>query len=118
LLNQVLDEHSGWWDKYPGNYEHWRFSDGFNIGWEDAYAVFASAPARRNIPIAEIGYKGPWAKIRAAQHAQAKGSNSLWEFGMCTRSRGATAGLKRTFLEHGFKQGVDAARADFAQTYC
>jgi hypothetical protein len=63
--------------------------------------VFASAPARRNIPIAEIGYKGPWAKIRAAQHAQAKGSNGLWEFGMCTRSRGATARLKRASPEHG-----------------
>src|SRR5882762_11071531 len=37
-----IGEHIAYWSRYPSNYEHWRFSEGFYRGWDDAYTFFAS----------------------------------------------------------------------------
>jgi glucan 1,3-beta-glucosidase len=79
--------------------------------------MFASNGASAGHPVPELGYKGPWAKIRAAEHAQAKGASNLWEFGPCILLFIGFA-IVDLLAEHGFKQGIDSARADFAQTYC
>lgn len=77
--DKALQGHTSYWGQYKGKYEHWRFEDGFIRGWEDAYAFFSLTVGRS---ISEIGFKGQWAKRRAAAHAQEKGhSGSIWEFG-------------------------------------
>lgn len=73
--------HCAWWDsQYPGDYEHWRFADGFIQGWDDAYTFFALSYGGA-ATVSEIGFKGAWAKRRAAEHARQKGDKGLWEFG-------------------------------------
>ncbi|KAI5122109.1 hypothetical protein M0805_002231 [Coniferiporia weirii] len=95
--DKALREHSAYWDQHKGHYEHWRFEDGFIEGWEDAYAFF-SFDLGRSIP--EIGFKGQWAKKRAHKHSREKGhSNNIWEY------------------EHGFSQGVGAAKFALMETY-
>lgn len=77
-------QHSGYWSQYPGNYEHWRFSEGFMQGWDDAWSFFTSVsmlPPSASVP--ELGFKGPWAKKRVQAHVAAKGGNNLWEYGAC-----------------------------------
>lgn len=95
--DQALAQHTGYWSQYPGNYEHWRFGEGFIRGWEDAWMFFKSVsmlPPDASVP--ELGFTGPWTKIRVREHAAAKGSSNLWEF------------------EHGFNQGISTARDDLA----
>jgi glucan 1,3-beta-glucosidase len=75
-------QHQGYWSQYPGHYEHWRFDDGFLRGWDDAWLFFRSIsnlPASSSIP--ELGFKGPWLKVRLGEHTAAKGTGNLWEFG-------------------------------------
>ncbi|KAJ6485738.1 glycoside hydrolase superfamily [Mycena sanguinolenta] len=91
--NKALGEHTAYWSKYPGKYRHERFADGFAIGWDDAYTFFA-ASSRLDRPVSELGFVGAWAKTRTDDHS------SFWEF------------------EHGFRQGVKAARNDFQENYC
>jgi len=95
-------DHTAYWSQYPGKYEHWRFAEGFIRGWYDAYSFFASAcrgEGRYAIP--ELGFRGAWVKRRAGEHMGEKGGgNFIWEF------------------EHGFNQGLDAAKGDFAAIYC
>ncbi|KAI0667210.1 glycoside hydrolase [Trametes maxima] len=73
---KALNEHSGYWAQYPGDYEHWRFADGFTKGWDDAYA-------------------GPWTKRRTHEHTVEKGHTSVWEFehGFAQGLRAGTADL-------------------------
>ncbi|GJE85411.1 glycoside hydrolase family 5 protein [Phanerochaete sordida] len=95
--DQALAQHSGYWAQFPGNYEHWRFGDGFVRGWDDAWMFFRSiSMLPPDAPVPELGFTGPWAKIRAREHVAAKGASNLWEF------------------EHGFNQGVLEARNDLA----
>ncbi|KZT69105.1 glycoside hydrolase family 5 protein [Daedalea quercina L-15889] len=99
--NEASAQHSSHWSQYPGNYEHWRFADGFTEGWEDAWQFFfISSHTQRAGFISELGFKGPWAKRRSREHASKKGSSNVWEY------------------EHGFLQGVAAARVDFERMYC
>ncbi|OSD05049.1 glycoside hydrolase family 5 protein [Trametes coccinea BRFM310] len=93
--DKALAEHAGYWQQYPGHYEHWRFADGFARGWSDAYLFAALAPPGSKFA-EEIGFVGPWTKRRAREHVAQKGDASIWEF------------------EHGFKQGLRAATADMA----
>ncbi|KAH9836121.1 glycoside hydrolase [Rhodofomes roseus] len=97
----ALGEHSSFWSQFPGNYEHWRFADGFTEGWEDAWHFFfISSHTQRAGFISELGFKGPWAKRRSQEYISKKGSGNVWEY------------------EHGFSQGVSSAREDFVRTYC
>ncbi|KAI0779222.1 glycoside hydrolase [Irpex lacteus] len=93
--DKALGEHQGYWSRYPGHYEHWRFDEGFLRGWDDAWLFFrsiSSLPPNAFIP--ELGFKGPWLKMRLKEHTATKGTGNLWEY------------------EHGFPQGVQAARSD------
>ena len=38
--NSVAAHNSFWDSKYPGQYEHWRFANGWDIGFCDALAFF------------------------------------------------------------------------------
>lgn len=80
-----IAQHSGHWSQYPGNCEHWRFDEGFIRGWDDAWLFFGSVSMLPpDAPVPELGFTGPWAKIRAREHAAAKGGSNLWEFGAYT----------------------------------
>ncbi|CAL1698881.1 unnamed protein product [Somion occarium] len=94
--DKALGEHSSYWSQFPGKYEHWRFGDGFTLGWDDAWMFFSSVESLPpSSPVPELGFKGPWTKRRLEQHVQEKGGgNALWEF------------------EHGFSQGTIAAFND------
>ncbi|KAI8974824.1 glycoside hydrolase superfamily [Trametes punicea] len=93
--DKALGEHTAYWQQYPGNYEHWRFADGFTQGWDDAY-LFATLGPSSSGYAEEIGFKGPWAKRRAREYVAQKGASNVWEY------------------EHGLAQGLRAASADWA----
>ncbi|KAF8815625.1 glycoside hydrolase [Phlegmacium glaucopus] len=89
MKDDALEKHSRHWSQYPGYYDHSRFSSGFIVGWDDAYAFIQLTPIG-SITISEIGFKGAWAMKRTSDHGK-----SYWEF------------------EHGFMQGVACAVDDF-----
>lgn len=51
LMNSLISigEHTSHWSQYSGNYEHWRFADGFTQGWTDAYKFFGSSSFGREL---------------------------------------------------------------------
>lgn len=125
LILQPSDEHSSYWDQYPGHYEHWRFSEGFLKGWDDAWLFYSEASHARSASVPELGYKGPWSKRRAQEHARNRGSGNMWEFGKRLNCLVKLWQLMcliidrwRFRIEHGFLQGVAAARDDFDRMYC
>ncbi|KAI0821809.1 glycoside hydrolase, partial [Trametes gibbosa] len=95
----ALGAHAGYWQQFPGNYEHWRFAEGFTRGWDDAYLFASIAPAGEPY-VEEIGFVGPWKKRRLREHVAEKGGSNLWEF------------------EHGFLQGLRGGTADIAAAVC
>ncbi|KAH7908898.1 glycoside hydrolase family 5 protein [Hygrophoropsis aurantiaca] len=96
----ALGQHSSYWAQYPGHYEHWRFEQGFSQGWDDGY-LFLDSDFSNADTICEVGFTGSLAKRRVEGHIRETGSNrNVWEF------------------EHGLRQGVIAAKADFRQVYC
>lgn len=113
-------QHAAHWKQYPGQYEHWRFTDGFLDGWDDANR-FANTEYGSTPFINEIGFKGHWARRRQANHAATKGSSAnLWEYGMPYHFRACSHADERdttdaTCSEHGFMQGVDAATKRLAR---
>jgi len=71
-------EHESYWSRYPGSYEHWRFSEGFVQGWDDAYTFFSSAGGP---VLPELGFKGAWMKIREHAHVTNRGNGPcVWEY--------------------------------------
>ena len=74
-LTLEIGEHTRYWEQYPGHYEHWRFSDGFTQGWNDAVSFAALAPASHPF-MEEIGFKGPWTQTIAKPGAPP--SSSIW----------------------------------------
>ncbi|KAI0628657.1 glycoside hydrolase [Trametes polyzona] len=92
----ALGQHASYWQQYPGNYEHWRFAEGFTRGWDDAYLFAALSQVRSSAFVEEIGFVGPWKNRRVREHVATKGDSNLWEF------------------EHGFVQGLRAGTADCA----
>ncbi|KAK9240025.1 glycoside hydrolase superfamily [Lipomyces kononenkoae] len=82
---KATQSHSAYWDTQAkgAKMEHWRYNDGFLMGWQDAAQFWAEDESR-------IGQRTTWKNARARQHALTKGgSNYLWEF------------------EHGFDAGVE-----------
>ena len=71
-------EHETYWSRHSGNFEHWRFGEGFIQGWDDAYAFFTSSGGP---VLPELGYKGAWLKIRERSHVADRGDGShVWEY--------------------------------------
>ncbi|KAF7289449.1 Glucan 1,3-beta-glucosidase 3 [Mycena chlorophos] len=88
LGDAALRDHVAYWSKYPGNYHHARFSEGFLHGWDDNYSFLTSS-------LSELGFVGAWARSRTTDHGA-----GFWEY------------------RHGFRQGVAAATRDFREHYC
>ncbi|PFH48234.1 glycoside hydrolase family 5 protein [Amanita thiersii Skay4041] len=95
MLNQALENHTSYWSKHPGHYEHWRFEKGFKDAWEEAYRFFDWGVLSGRVSVSELGF----VSARARSLAGDLGGN-YWEY------------------EHGFIQGVGCARNDFQQVYC
>jgi len=92
LKDKALGDHTAYWSKFPGKYQHARFGEGFTLGWEDAYMFLTS---NSHGHVSELGFIGAWARTRTTDHG-----SSFWEY------------------HHGFKQGAAAARSDFREYYC
>ncbi|KAF5328070.1 hypothetical protein D9619_013609 [Psilocybe cf. subviscida] len=88
----ALDQHIAYWAKYPGKYDHVRFSSGYTQGWHDALS-FMSIDTRPNSgdSVNQIGFKAAWARKRTSDHGK-----SYWEY------------------EAGFTQAVNTAAKWFA----
>lgn len=75
-------QHVQYWSTRGSNFEHWRYEDGFALGWNDAL-TFARARSY-------IGYVGEWSYKRRQSYMTEKGqSDYIWEF-----DAGFAAGLK------------------------
>lgn len=74
-------QHTTYWAQYEGHYEHWRFSKGYDQGWEDAYRFLSHDIAHQHV-VSELGFQGLWKKKRVRDHGVENGfSNNLWEYG-------------------------------------
>lgn len=82
MYGLISDQHTSYWTQKGGNYEFWRFEDGFSQGWEDAF-LFVSFP--HGLAASELGFRGEWLSRRTARHARDRGASSCsWEFGELT----------------------------------
>lgn len=83
LSASKIANHCDYWDNQGGQYEHWRFEDGFKVAWNDSL-IFAQSRSR-------LGFVGEWSRKRRLAHVREKGDSKLvWEF------------------EHGFAAGLEA----------
>ena len=86
---QTFGSHCHYWDSnHPGNYEHWRFEQGWKLGFNDAMTFFGMR-ANGHLYGAggdKIGMLDLWVLKRIVESGQA--GKLLWEF------------------EQGFRQGV------------
>jgi Cellulase (glycosyl hydrolase family 5) len=95
LQQAALREHSQYWDRTaPGTrFEHWRFGNGWDLGWRDARAFFG-AKALGVVPGGgdggdKIGCLDVWVQKRMRETGSMKEQAALgWEW------------------EHGFRKGV------------
>ncbi|VVT56780.1 uncharacterized protein SAPINGB_P005267 [Magnusiomyces paraingens] len=74
---QAIGNHTNYWNSQDGNrdWQHWRFEDGFRVGWLDAQEF-------DKFNHSEIGRRAAWKAARTDQHAAEKGgSDLLWVFG-------------------------------------
>lgn len=84
--DESVGAHQSYWSGVDPNkdWEFWRFSEGFQYGFNDAKAF-------NEFDNSEIGRLNAWRKSRRFEHVQERGdSEMVWTF------------------EHGFKQGVQA----------
>lgn len=114
LMIAAMDAHCKYYEKVSGLYEHWRYADGWHLGWTDGRAFF-SARLDRVIPCSAISGKDQgsdllekdvvlgadrlgqgmvdlWITKRMAQEmeVQREGCEFMWEW------------------ERGFRDGLDA----------
>ncbi|KAF7309532.1 Glucan 1,3-beta-glucosidase 3 [Mycena indigotica] len=102
--------HVAYWSRYPGNYHHARFSEGFLLGWDNAYA-FLTFNNSTDKAISELGFVGGLAHTKTSDYG-----DGFWEF---RRYFAIDAVHSSCHLEgHGFGQGVAAANKDFCDHYC
>ncbi|KAF5339671.1 hypothetical protein D9757_014856 [Collybiopsis confluens] len=91
----AFQAHVGWWDNHssnPSEFEHWRFEEGFDRGWEDCIAFFYGSTTGE-LQGSEIGFVGQWKRVRVEAHRREKGDGKMvWEF------------------EHGFEQAIGKFR--------
>lgn len=71
--------HAHWWDtNHPGQYEHWRFEQGWDTGFADALAFF-HCRAQKGLPGGDkIGMLDLWVLKRLRESGQ--GGKFVWEF--------------------------------------
>lgn len=84
---QTVSSHCNYWDtNYPGHYEHWRFEQGWDLGFNDAMAFCGMRPQHGHDGGDKIGMLDLWCLKRLRESGQSSGL--AWEF------------------EHGLRQGV------------
>ncbi|KAF6759573.1 cytoplasmic protein [Ephemerocybe angulata] len=101
---QAYDQHREYWSRIPGSYNHVLFESGYTDGFNDNYAFFEGVSLDSE-GVSEIGFRGAWIRERARgvgelENADGSVGEHYWEY------------------EHGFKQGAEAARTDFAKVFC
>jgi hypothetical protein len=96
-LNLHADDHTAYWTRFPGRYNHHLFEVGFSAGWDEAYIFFETDVGSGSV--SELGFVRARASAKASGQANDYGQ-SYWEY------------------EHGFVQGAEAARKDFVQVRC
>jgi hypothetical protein len=84
-FDKAKNDHVNYWNsRGTQDWEHWRFEDGYRIGWQDALAFY-------EFNCSELGRRATWRKSRLNEHIQARGeSDKIWAF------------------EHGFNQAIIA----------
>lgn len=101
-INTALGNHTTYWSRYPGRYNHTLFEEGFADGWEEAFAFFDFNDVGPTV--SELGFIPARAFVKSQERAQGTdnkagdakyGGASYWEY------------------EHGFVQGVEAAKSDW-----
>jgi hypothetical protein len=126
-----------YWSRYPGKYAHWRFSEGFVRGWEDAWMFLISEQPKSGKQVNELGMKTAWARMTTKDRGE-----TYWEYGKylfvlsCLTPQKTKIQLSTVLglllhcihvpfdetdclpLEHGFLQGVDTAQQDFQNLCC
>ncbi|GAB7358001.1 hypothetical protein MBLNU230_g0166t1 [Neophaeotheca triangularis] len=71
--------HCHWWDtNHPGQYEHWRFEQGWGVGFSDAMAFFGMRAQQGRDGGDKIGMLDLWVLKRLRESAQ--GGRFVWEF--------------------------------------
>ncbi|EME89117.1 glycoside hydrolase family 5 protein [Pseudocercospora fijiensis CIRAD86] len=71
--------HCSYWDgNHPGEYEHWRFEAGWNVGWNDAMAFFQARSQSGHEGGDKIGMLDLWVLKRIRESGQ--GGKFIWEF--------------------------------------
>lgn len=71
--------HCQWWDSnHPGQYEHWRFEQGWGVGFSDAMAFFGLRSQQGREGADRIGMLDLWVLKRLRESGQ--GGRFVWEF--------------------------------------
>lgn len=75
-----VHSHVSWWDSnHPGTYEHWRFEQGWDVGYGDALAFFQMRDQHGHPGGDKIGMLDLWVLKRLRESGQA-GQKFAWEF--------------------------------------
>ena len=76
---QTCGAHCQWWDSnHPGQYEHWRFEQGWDVGFNDAMAFFGMRSQKGLQGSDKIGMLDLWVLKRLKESGQ--GGKFVWEF--------------------------------------
>lgn len=90
LKEKAVSSHVNYWDSQrKGKYEHWRFEQGWDIGFNDAMAFFAMRSSQGTSGADKIGMLDMWCLKRMREYHHGQNENFLWEF------------------EHGLRQGIN-----------
>jgi len=65
--DDALGKHIQYWSRFPGYYDHSRFSSGFITGWNDACTFIQLTPIG-STTVSEIEVKVAWAMKRTSDH--------------------------------------------------
>lgn len=76
---QTVSGHVNYWDSnHPGNYEHWRFEQGWDTGFNDALEFFGMRGQQGLEGADRIGMLDLWCLKRIRESGQ--GGQYVWEF--------------------------------------
>jgi hypothetical protein len=75
----TVNSHIHWWDSnHPGQYEHWRFEQGWDVGHHDAQAFFEHRSRNGLDGGDKIGMLDLWVLKRLRESGQ--GGRFVWEY--------------------------------------
>ncbi|QIW94888.1 hypothetical protein AMS68_000406 [Peltaster fructicola] len=92
---QTISNHTNYWDSnHPGNYEHWRFEQGWDVGFNDAMQFFGMRGQQGLEGADQIGMLDLWCLKRLRDSGQ--GGQFVWEF-----EQGVRQGVKDCYQSLG-----------------